>query len=97
MKIDEKLILKLERLSRLELSSEERAAMQQDLEKILKLCEKLKEVDTEGVEPLTYMGAQTQALRADEIQGMVSRLEALKNAEDTTDEYFKVPKVIKGK
>ena len=95
MKIDENLILKLEQLSRLELSPEERIAMQGDLEKILALCEKLKEVDTDGVEPLVYLGAQAQRLRADEIKGMVDRVEALKNAEGATDQFFKVPKVIK--
>ncbi len=95
MKIDEDLILKLERLSRLELSPAERTEMQSDLENILALCDKLKEVNTEGVEPLVYMGAQEQRLRADEIEGMVSRVEAFKNASNKNEEYFQVPKVIK--
>ena len=97
MKIDEALILKLERLSRLRLSPEERSKMQSDLEKILTLCNKLNEVNTEGVEPLVYLGAQEQRLRDDEVKGMITRLEALKNAQQKDDQYFKVPKVIKSK
>jgi len=97
MKIDEALILKLERLSRLQLSPDERIKMQGDLEKILALCNKLKDVDTEGVEPLIYLGAQEQRLREDEIKNMISSVEALKNAKQKDDQYFKVPKVIKSK
>lgn len=97
MKIDEALILKLERLSRLKLSPDERTKMQSDLEKILGLCNKLNEVDTDGVEPLIYMGAKKQRLRKDEVKGMISRLDALKNAQHKDDQYFKVPKVIKSK
>jgi len=97
MKIDEALCLKLERLSRIELSPAERTKMQGDLEKILSLCNKLNEVDTKGVEPLIYLGAQEQRLREDEIKGMIPRAQALKNAQQKDDQYFKVPKVIKSK
>lgn len=97
MKIDEALILKLERLAHLKLSPEERVSMQADLEKILGLCDKLNEIDTEGVEPLVYLGAKEQRLRKDEVKGMVSKIEALKNASMANEEYFKVPKMIKGK
>jgi len=95
MKINEQLILKLEKLARLELSAPERHKMQADLEKILGMCDKLMEVDTEGVEPLIYMGAKEQKARLDNIRGMLSQQEALENAPEKEGPYFKVPKVVK--
>lgn len=95
MKINEELILKLENLAKLELSAEERKQMQVDLEKILGMCDKLMEVDTEGIEPLIYLGAKAQRARLDKVQNMLSQQEALQNAPSTHGPYFKVPKVIK--
>ena len=52
MKIDKTLILKLEELSRLQLSEEERNAMITNLSDMLKLVEKLRELPTQNVEPM---------------------------------------------
>ena len=51
MKIDNNLILKLENLSRLKLSEDERVSMISNLSDMLKLVEKLKELPTYNVEP----------------------------------------------
>ena len=95
MKINEALILKLEKLARLELSAAERQQMQGDLEKILAMCDKLMEVNTEGVEPLIYLGAKAQKARLDKVSNMLSQEEAISNAPEKQGPYFKVPKVIK--
>lgn len=94
MKIDQSLILRLEELARLELSVEERERIQGDLERILGMVEKLQEVDTEGVEPLTYISSATNVLRLDEVAHELDREQAMKNAPETDGTYFKVPKVI---
>ena len=57
--------------------------------------DKLKELDTTGVEPLLHMSGNADILREDVPGHMVSRHEALKNAPLHNNEYFKVPKVIK--
>ena len=62
---------------------------------MISFIEKLKEVNTEGVEPLLHMSTNVNVLRDDIVQGSVSREEALKNAPETDGTYFKVPKVIK--
>ncbi len=95
MKIDKNLILKLEKLSRLELSEKERDKIQGDLNNILKMVEKLEELDTEDVEPLLHIAEGEHVLRADEIKNQLSKEEALSNAPYTDEQYFKVPKVIK--
>jgi len=94
MAIDNKLILKLEHLARLQLSETEREQLNGDLNNILAMVEKLQEVDTENVAPLVYITEHDNVLRTDEVNNQVSRKAALANAPDSNEEYFKVPKVI---
>lgn len=94
MKIDTSLISRLEELARLKLSEEERTKLTGDLSEILKMVEKLEELDTTGVEPLVYINDEVNVLRADKVDHQVSAAEAFKNAPDADDTYFKVPKVI---
>ncbi len=96
MVIDNKLISKLENLARLELGEEEREKIGQELNEILKMVEKLNDLDTDGVDPLIYVNdAVENNWRADEVESNISREDALKNAPDHDGVYFKVPKVIK--
>lgn len=97
MQIDKKLILKLENLARLELSKNEREELTGDLNNILNMVDKLNEVDTTGVEPLTHFGEAQNVFRKDEIKGEVSQVEAFKNAPKSDGEFFQVPKVINKK
>lgn len=95
MQIDRNLILRLENLARLQLSEDERQLMMDDLNKILKMVEKLDELDTSNVEPLIYLSNQIQHLRSDKVGNQLSAQDALKNAPISEEPYFKVPKVIK--
>ena len=94
MQIDKNLILKLEKLSRLQLSDTERQQIQKDLNNILGMVEKLQELDLSKVEPLVYISDEVNVLREDEVKNQVNRAAALSNAPDKTEEYFKVAKVI---
>lgn len=94
MQIDKNLILKLETLARLELSDAERNKLQGSLNDILKMVEKLDELDTEGVAPLVYINEDVNVLRADVAKNELSRADALSNAPSQNGTFFKVPKVI---
>ena len=94
MQIDKALILKLEKLSRLQLSETERARIQADLNNILGMVEKLQELDLSEVEPLVYITEEVNVLREDEVKHQVNREAALSNAPDRNEEYFKIAKVI---
>jgi len=94
MQIDRDLILKLENLAKLELSEPERERLSKDLGNILQMVEKLKELDTSNVEPLTYISNAVNMLRDDKIRGQVTNEQALSNAPEKNEPYFKVPKVI---
>ena len=95
MLIDDALISKLEKLSRLKLNKEERAQIKEDLNNILKMIDKLDELDLEGVEPLTHINNEASYAREDEVGNMLEKEEAMKRAPKSSDGYFEVPKVLK--
>jgi aspartyl-tRNA(Asn)/glutamyl-tRNA(Gln) amidotransferase subunit C len=81
-------------LARLKFSNEELENFTSQLNKILVYVEKLDELDTENVEPLSHPVEGNNAFREDELKPSINREEALKNAPDGDGEFFKVPKVI---
>ena len=95
MKISPEKVEELAHLARLNFEGAEKEAIRQDLEKILAMCEKLMELNTEGVEPLVYMTENVNVLRADAvIENEITHEEALKNAPKKDSDFFRVPKVI---
>ena len=94
MKLDENKVQELAHLARLEFSDEELAEIGKDLEKIIKFCDQLKAVDTQGIDPLIYLSDEINVLREDQISEGLNREDALKNAPESDSDYFKVPKVI---
>lgn len=83
------------KLARLEFSEVEKAKLSQELNKILLYMEKLNELDTGGVEPLSHPVEIVNVTRADETSPSLSPEEALKNAPSRQGNFFRVPKVIK--
>jgi len=95
MQIDTALISRLEKLARLRLDDAERAKLTGDLQRILDMVDELRELDTNGVEPLVYLNdEQNTVLREDEIANQLTQEEALKNAPKHDGQFFRVPKVI---
>lgn len=92
--IDKKTIEHVALLARLELSEEEKELLASQLGDILTYIEKLKELDTSKVEPMAYATATTNIFREDEPRPSLKLEEALKNAPDKLQDFFKVPKVI---
>ena len=95
MKIDNKLIHDIAKLSRLKFNDASADKMKEDMRKILNFVDKLNEIDTEGVEPLIYMSDEVNVLRVDKITEATSQQNALKNAPQKDSDYFKVPTVLK--
>ncbi len=95
MKVSKEEVKYIASLAKLKFSEEEVDELSVELSRILEYVEKLNELDTENTEPLSHPLEKENVLRADERKSSVSTVEALKNAPDKTDEFFKVPKVIK--
>ena len=81
-------------LARLELSANELAAMQQELNGILALVDQMAAVDTEGVEPMSHPQAAMQRLREDEVTEADRRESFQAIAPQVEDGLYLVPKVI---
>jgi aspartyl-tRNA(Asn)/glutamyl-tRNA(Gln) amidotransferase subunit C len=94
MEVNDQLVDKLANLSRLQFDTAEKVAIKVDLQSMIQFIDKLNELDTTGVEPLLHMSDNVNVLRADEVQGSISREDALKNAPVHDEQFFKVPKVI---
>jgi aspartyl-tRNA(Asn)/glutamyl-tRNA(Gln) amidotransferase subunit C len=95
MEIDDSLISKLERLSRLKLDEKERDSIKKDLNKILQMVETLQELDTTDVEPLVYVNQSRRPEREDIVANELTVEDSISNAPSKhEDGFFIVPKVI---
>lgn len=94
MKIDVKVIEKLSALSKLKFNEKETNLISEDLSKMLDFINKLKEVNTDGVEPLIHINEEINNWREDQLDEMLSQTEALENSPSKDGTYFKIPKVL---
>ena len=81
-------------LARLDLSPAEREREAAELSQILDYFEKLKELDTEDVEPTSHVMPVVNVLRADESRPSLAREAALANAPEQAAGMFQVPRVV---
>ena len=94
MKINKATLQKIGHLARLEIDEKDVPKMVEDMSKMISFVEKLNEVDTEGVEPLTTMSHEINTLRDDEVKDQLTKQEVLKNAPQKDANFFRVPKVL---
>ena len=83
-------------LARLELTDEEKAVFQPQLENIVKYVEKISSVDVEGVEPMMHGRTLVNAFREDVVRPSMDREEALSNAPARVGDEFLLPKIVEG-
>jgi aspartyl-tRNA(Asn)/glutamyl-tRNA(Gln) amidotransferase subunit C len=97
VKITEKEVRYVAALANLRLTDPEVVQLRDDLDGILEHMDRLKEIDTAGVEPMAQVlfdTGETATLRPDEPRPPLGNRAAVANAPQTSAGYFKVPKVI---
>jgi aspartyl-tRNA(Asn)/glutamyl-tRNA(Gln) amidotransferase subunit C len=94
MELNKEITQKIADLARLEFDEQELTSIQKDLEQMIGFVEKLNEIDTQGIAPLTHITAEDNRLREDEIKGSIDNATALLNAPSHEGPFFTVPKVI---
>jgi aspartyl-tRNA(Asn)/glutamyl-tRNA(Gln) amidotransferase subunit C len=82
------------RLARLELSEAELERMRVEMDAILTYMDKLRSLDTAGVEPTSHAVPLHNVLRDDEPRPSASRDDMLANAPDRAGDFFRVPRII---
>jgi aspartyl-tRNA(Asn)/glutamyl-tRNA(Gln) amidotransferase subunit C len=95
--ISDKELDKLAHLARLSFEGDERIQIKNELAKIISFCEKLNQINTEGIEPLIYVTPTLNNVREDVVQQVITKEEALKNAPMKDSDFFRIPKVISEK
>ena len=94
IKISQDEVTYVAHLARLEFGEDEKGKFTSQLNDILRYMDKLGEVDTAGVEPMTHAIAQKNAFREDAIGASLPPELALANAPESRGGCFQVPKVI---
>lgn len=110
MKVTEKDVAYVAELANLDLTEDERRGMLRDLNSILDYVDRLNQLDTSDVPPMAQVSDRygvdeskqgrerfAYALREDVLEGLRKSLphdEALVNAPDADEQFFRVPKVI---
>ena len=81
-------------LAKLELSDEEKEQAKKDMGRMLDYIDKLGELDTTGVEPMSHVFPVENVFREDVVTNGDDREQILKNAPEQKDGAFKVPKTV---
>lgn len=84
----------VEILAKLQLTPEEKVKAGLDMEEMIEYFDKMNELDTEGVEPLTHIFNMGNVMREDEITNEDGSEDALKNAPEKHNMAFVVPKTV---
>ena len=87
-------ISRLADLARLELSGEEARALQQQLNDILAMVDRMAAVDTSGVEPMSHPQEVMQRLREDAVSDSSERESFQEAAPEVQGGLYLVPRVI---
>ena len=94
MSVDKDTVRRIARLARLALEDERVEPMVQELNGILNWVEQLKEVDVEGIAPLTSVVEQRLKMREDVVTDGGNADALMTNAPGGEDHFFVVPKVV---
>ena len=94
MTINLKTIEHISKLSRISVDDEKAKKLAGDMNTIFDFIEKLNELNTDNVKPLTSVAETTLKLRVDEVKSGNMREEVLKNSPDENEDFFVVPRVV---
>ena len=94
MTIDLKTIKHISKLSRISVDEQKAEKLAGDLNSIFDFIEKLNELNTDNVEPLTSIAETTLKLRSDEVKSANIRDQILKNSPEENEDFFVVPRVV---
>lgn len=94
MQISREDVSYIAQLAKLKLNESQAEKMQQDLGEILEYMDILKQVDTDGIEPLSHIFPINNVLREDVVCDSYDRAALLENAPVHTESTVVVPKTV---
>lgn len=84
----------LAQLARLSVSGSEKILFSNQMDSILNYMDKLNELDTGNIEPTAHVIPLSNVVREDLLKGSLDIEDALINAPDRTDKFYRVPRII---
>jgi aspartyl-tRNA(Asn)/glutamyl-tRNA(Gln) amidotransferase subunit C len=94
MSVDADTVRRIAHLARIAVANSEVEGLRNELNAMLAFVEQLQEVNVEGVEPMTSVTPMAMKKRPDSITDGNDAEAVLKNAPQSDDNYYLVPKVI---
>jgi aspartyl-tRNA(Asn)/glutamyl-tRNA(Gln) amidotransferase subunit C len=94
MSVDQNTVRRIARLARIAVRDDELPALEGELNSILDWVEQLKDVDTDGVEPMTSAVANTMQMRDDVVTSGNHQKDVTGNAPKSEDGFYVVPRVV---
>ncbi len=81
-------------LAKLDLSGEQKEQAKKDMGRMLDYIDKLNELDTEGVEPMSHVFPVSNVFREDVVTNGDDRANTIQNAPKEKDGMFMVPRTV---
>jgi aspartyl-tRNA(Asn)/glutamyl-tRNA(Gln) amidotransferase subunit C len=94
MSLDAAAVARIARLARIRLTDDEKNHLAAELNGVLGWVDELRQVNTDGVEPMTSVVGARLRLRPDLVDHSTDRDDILANATEPTAGFFTVPKVV---
>ena len=94
MGIDEKTIKKIAKLARIRISDDDVAILQNDLDRIVGLVDKMSEISIEKVEEFRFGETSLSEMRLDEETEENNAEKILLNTKNKKEDFFVVPKIV---
>ena len=94
MEITDKLVAYVAELAHIKLDDAQKRQAADDLARMIGYVDKLSELDTDGVEPMSHAFPVTNVFREDEVRESMAREQVLANAPAVKDGCFLVPKTV---
>ena len=94
MSIDKDTVKHISKLARISLDEKKISNLSKDLSSIMEFIEKLNELNTDKITPLTSIINASLKSRKDEVKDGKIRDQILKNSPEKNEEFFVVPKVV---
>jgi aspartyl-tRNA(Asn)/glutamyl-tRNA(Gln) amidotransferase subunit C len=92
--IDEKMVLHVANLAKLNIEEENVAKFTEEFNKIIEYIDKLSEVNTESIKPTSHGLEMFNVLRDDVVSPSLDEEEVFKNAPSKEKGHFKVPRIV---
>jgi aspartyl-tRNA(Asn)/glutamyl-tRNA(Gln) amidotransferase subunit C len=94
MQVDRDTVLRMAKLSRLEITDAEVEKMAGSMSQLVTYLDQLKSLDLKDVEPMLTVDTSARPLRPDEPIPSLSKEDAFRNAPEVNLDHFSIPKVI---